>query len=234
MTTVLQFSGGKDSLACLQLLKPRWHEIIVCWVNTGMAFPETVDFMERIRMQVPHFHEVRSTQTIQQDGYPADVMPVARSTFGQLVEPSRAPRFQSRYVCCGAALWIPMAQAMRELSATVVIRGQKGSDALRSPHTRGLQDGIDYQFPLHNWTDEEVYAYLQREQVELPPNYRYMNTSLDCWNCTAYLEENRGKFDYLRVHHPEKHRFLTARLHELADALDSAAEPLHQILEVSL
>jgi len=35
VTEVLQLSGGKDSLACLYLLKPKWDDLIVAWVNTG-------------------------------------------------------------------------------------------------------------------------------------------------------------------------------------------------------
>lgn len=231
MTIVLQFSGGKDSLACLQLLKPRWNEIIVCWVNTGKAFPETLQLMERVRSQVPHFHEVRSTQTIEQDGYPADIVPVSRSTFGQLLEPSTEPRFQSRYVCCGSALWKPMGQAMKDLGATVVIRGQKKCDSPRSPYASGtVQDGVEYQFPLEDWTDEQVYRYLREEGVDLPANYGRMNTGLDCWNCTAYLRENVGKFAYMKAFHPVKYEFVTERLRELSSALSADSQPMNQIL----
>lgn len=34
---VLFFSGGKDSLTCLLLLRPYWDRLTVCWINTGAA-----------------------------------------------------------------------------------------------------------------------------------------------------------------------------------------------------
>ena len=34
------------------------------------------------------------------------------------------------------------------------------------------------------------------------PHYRQTQTSLDCWSCTAFLDENVGKMRYLRAKHP--------------------------------
>lgn len=229
---VLQLSGGKDSIACLYLLKPEWDTLTVCWVNTGAAFPETVAYMDEVRALVPNFHEIKSQQTIAQDGYPADIFPVSRSTFGQLMEPSNKPRFQSRYICCATALWMPMAKEMKALGATVVIRGQKNSDKLQAPFQHGqVFDGIEYQFPLREWSDEDVYRYLHEHDIELPDNYRFMNTGLDCWNCSAYLHENVGKFEYMRERHPGKRAFMMQRLEELQLAVQQESDPLKTILE---
>lgn len=231
MTTVLQFSGGKDSLACLYLLKARWDDIIVCWVNTGAAFPETVAFMEEIRTLVPHFHEVRSSQNIERDGYPADIVPVSRSTFGQMLEPSGAQRFQSRYVCCGHALWTPLALAMKELKATTVIRGQKRADRLKAPYESGtVQDNIEYLFPLQEWSDTDVFAYLHERQVVLPRNYAQTKSGLDCWNCTAYLSEETGRLDYLQAFHPEKYGHVRSKLIELQTAVNEVTAPMRSAL----
>lgn len=229
---VLQFSGGKDSLACLELLRPKWDQLTVVWVNRGAAFPETKEQMEQVRQQVPHFREIASRQTIRQDGFPADVVPVSRSSFGQLMAPSTAPRFQSRYTCCANALWFPMAQAMRELGATVVLRGQKAIDSPRAPYQPGeIVEGIRYEFPLWDWSDLQVYEYLEEHDIPLPANYRHMKIGLDCWNCTAYLTESAGNLHYLREHHPDKHAFVMSRLKELQQALDQETQPLRAILE---
>lgn len=231
---ILQFSGGKDSLACLYLLREEWNDITVCWVNTGKAFPETLELMERVKAEVPHFYEVRSNQTIDKDGYPADIVPISRSTFGQYLEPSNDLKFQSRYQCCSEALWKPMGKAMQELRATTIIRGQKKADKIKPPFDSGsVQDGVKYIFPLEFWTDDEVFQYLRSLDIELPRNYEFMSSGLDCWNCTAYLEE-RGKLEYLRLFHSEKYAIVRDRLTELSQALEQAARPLRNILQVSL
>ena len=220
MTTVLQFSGGKDSLACLYLLKARWQEITVAWTNTGAAFPETIDYMQRIRSLVPHFMEIAGKQNIVQEGHPADLLPTVRTALGQAIAAKPAARFQSRWSCCSAAIWQPMHEAMKTMGAKVIIRGQKRADNLKAPIASGFtHEGIRVEFPLADWTDEDVYAFLEREGVELPPNYLAgMRTGLDCWNCTAYLAENAGKLAYLRERHPEKFLQVKAILEELRAA----------------
>lgn len=227
---VLQFSGGKDSLACLYLLKSRWDEITVVWVNTGAAFPETIAQMAEVRSMVPNFVEIRSEQSIEREGYPVDVLPIASTGLGQQFEGTQGRKFQSRYACCGAALWAPTQFAMKQLGASVIIRGQKKADARKSNIASGtVIEGVRYEFPLEDWTDQNVIDYLASRGVALPPNYDYMKTGLDCWNCTAYLNENVGKFDYMRQHHPEKHAIVQDVLADLQQALHRDLAPLRDI-----
>jgi phosphoadenosine phosphosulfate reductase len=46
MRTALQFSGGKDSLACLHLYREQWPDLLVMWLNTGAVYPEMMDYMD--------------------------------------------------------------------------------------------------------------------------------------------------------------------------------------------
>jgi len=227
MCIVLQFSGGKDSLACLYLLEPRWHEITVAWVNSGAAFPETIALMDRVRKMVPHFLEIEGKQNIEAEGYPTDVLPIAATALGRMYEGHTGMRFQSRYSCCTAALWGPMVRAMREIGATTIIRGQKRSDVMKTPLQSGtVIEGIRYEFPLEDWTDADVLAYLRGKGIELPANYRYMANGLDCINCTAYLHEGKGRLQYMRENHPEKHREVQRVLGALWTTLHEELAPL--------
>lgn len=54
----VEVSGGRDSLACLYLLRPYWNRFWVYWLNSGDSFPEVVQLMERVRARVPHFVEI--------------------------------------------------------------------------------------------------------------------------------------------------------------------------------
>lgn len=230
MTKVLQFSGGRDSLACLYLLEPQWDDLTVVWCNSGAAFPETIAQMQKIRDEVPNFLEVKSAQTIEHNGYPVDLLPISSTVVGQQIEGSRPFKYQSRYDCCAAALWLPMHRTMLELRADFVIRGQKLADRRKSPIRSGdVIEGIRYEFPLEDWSDERVLEYLKRRGVELPANYQYMNTGLDCWNCTAYLDENVGKFDYMRERHPDRYRQVRSVLIELAAVIKDDLRPLKEI-----
>lgn len=227
---VLSFSGGKDSLACLYLLEPQWEEITVAWVNTGAAFPETLRQMDEIKALVPNFIEIQSQQSIDTDGYPVDVLPIASTDVGQQFEGVNGRMFQSRYACCGSALWGPTQRAMKAMGATVIVRGQKRIDARKSNIASGtVIDGVRYQFPLEDWTDQDVLTYLGTRGVALPANYSYMKTGLDCWNCSAYLNENVGKFAYMQQHHPEKYAIVQGVLSDLQQTLHRDLAPLREI-----
>lgn len=227
---VLQFSGGKDSLACLYLLEPEWDDLTVAWVNTGAAFPETLKQMDEIKALVPHFVEIQSQQSIEHNGYPVDVLPIASTDVGQQFAGVHGRMFQSRYACCGSALWGPTQRAMKQLDATVIIRGQKRVDQRKSNIESGtVIDGVRYEFPLQMWTDQDVLHYLVSRGIELPANYATMKTGLDCWNCTAYLDENAGKLDYMRQHHPEKHAIVQGVLSDLQQTLHRDLAPLRDL-----
>jgi len=229
--TVLSFSGGKDSLACLYLLQSRWDEITVMWCNSGAAFPETLEQMAAIKALVPHFVEVQGHQSIGIEGYPADVVPVASTFYGHQFEGTDGFRFQSRYHCCAAALWTPTLNALRQLGATYIIRGEKNSDHKKSGLRTGIVvEGITYEFPLADWSDGDVMAYLNEKGIALPANYRYMTTGLDCWNCTAYLDENVGRMDYMRAFHPQKAETVSAVLRELFDRIHRDTQSLRELL----
>lgn len=230
---VLQFSGGKDSLACLYLLRPYWDRLVVMWVNTGDAFPETIEQMASIKALVPRFLEVRSAQPkqIADNGLPADVLSVWDTPMGRQMRPGRSQKLQTALACCNDNLWQPAAKATHDLNATLVIRGQRQAEAFRTTVRSGtIEAGVEYLFPIERWTNKEVRDYLDRCGVALPEHYAYVDSSLDCKHCTAYLSENYGKFIYMQERHPALHSFVRDRVHYILKSV--AAEATH-LLEVT-
>jgi 3'-phosphoadenosine 5'-phosphosulfate sulfotransferase (PAPS reductase)/FAD synthetase len=210
----LQFSGGKDSLAVLHLLKPHWDRLIVLWGNPGGEFPETVEQMARVKAQVAEFHEVRGNSE-KETAYPVDVLPVRCTPAGIAVEPdAKQPPLQSRFDCCFRNFWLPMSQKVKELGITLLIRGQRRQEFLRAPIVEGSRDpsGAEIVLPIDDWTTGDVFAYLHEENVELPPFYRYMKAGPKCMTCTAWLKDQKGKDVYLKKYHPEVHKEYQRRM----------------------
>jgi phosphoadenosine phosphosulfate reductase len=227
---ILQFSGGKDSLACLYLLKPVWNDIAVMWCNTGAAYPETIEQMEKIRKLVPSFYEVRSNQPefLWHMGYPADLLPVHKTYLGNVLHSTVGVKFTNYLFCCGSNIWDPMHRASKDLGATEIIRGQKMCDKRKSPVRSGqVIEDILYTFPLENWSDEDVFNYLRKEGVTVPGYYKNKEqTSHDCWDCTAYLDENRARIANLPA---DKKTVVMARLSLLKDAVRSELKTLESV-----
>lgn len=206
----LMFSGGKDSLACLYLLRPWWDRVLVIWGNAGDPYPETVEQMERIRQTVPSFIEVAGPGYIHGHGpeqtYPADMVPLTATAMGRELEAS-APRFKihSRFDCCMANVWIPLHNKVNELGVDLMIRGDRDAEALTNHAIRAGRNpnGGSYLCPIRRWSKDEVLSYLEAEGVEIPRSYAYGMGSPDCLHCTAWLNENGGKLRYLRDFHPQ-------------------------------
>lgn len=230
LTTALQFSGGKDSLACLHLWRDRLDETVVMWVNTGAAYPETIAQMERIRKWVPHFHEVRTDQPddIARCGWPTDVVPTLNTYWGLLSTGKDAPKMRSFIECCASNIWFPLNRAVRALGLTRVVRGQRREERRRSPVRSGhVEDGIEYVFPIEDWTSDQVMSYLRSVNADIPSYYESEPTSRDCWSCTAYLDESAARIRNL----PEPLReVVMLRVRTIRDAVSSEMRFADEVL----
>lgn len=213
---VFQFSGGRDAIACLYLLREHWGRLIVMWCDTGDALPETHAQMAEVAKLVNTFMIVKGNQPaqIERYGLPADVVSVWGTPLGKIMRVgSNMPAVQTPFACCEENIWRPLHRACKSLGATVIVRGQRMDERTRGPIRSGhIDNGVKYLFPLEDWTEGQVSAYLQSMGVPLPKNYGYFNSSLDCGHCTAFLSENRGRMLYLREHHPEVHADVEQRL----------------------
>src|SRR6185437_3691241 len=78
----LSFSGGKDSLACLYLLRDHLHRLTVYHVDTGDLMPETQGIVSQVEAMCPNFVRIHSDARgrIAEYGYPTDLLP--HSTHG--------------------------------------------------------------------------------------------------------------------------------------------------------
>lgn len=231
---VLQVGFGKDSLACLYLLKPKWDELTVMWLNTGASFPEVEEAAERVRAMVPHFMEVRSDvmTDIAKYGWPSDLVPTRSTGWGHVSRGTSGMVMRPWYECCRNNFWEPMDAAVRSIGAKRVYRGQRLSEDYKSPVRSGaVIDGIEYVFPIERWSEEQVFDFLRANDIVIPSYYGYTGTSLDCWNCTAYLDAKMGQLQYMRDHHPNKYRFVRQKLVEMGNAVSEDLGLLRQAIQ---
>jgi phosphoadenosine phosphosulfate reductase len=199
----LQFSGGRDSLACLYLLRDFLDRITVYWLNTGDAFPETLQMMEQLKPMIPHFVEIDGNRAavVAEHGLPTDILPRSSTPIGLASRQSRV-RMQDSYSCCLRTVMLPMHARMIEDGITLVIRGQRADDSHRAPINSGDVDaGIEYLFPIERWSADDVDRYLVSAGAPIPRFYDCMDTTPPCLHCTGWWGEGRGK--YLRKYHPE-------------------------------
>jgi len=150
---------------------------------------------------------VRTERDIEQYGHPVDVVPLRWTFMGQMIRGAKDIRYQDSFSCCNRAIWQPLEQTSRGMGATVIYRGQRDDDKLRDPANDGIVvDGVMYRFPIHDWTREMVWRYVAEHRPDLvPPGYEDgEKTSRDCWDCTAYLDDNHRRIENLPA--AQRHR----------------------------
>ena len=202
--TALLFSGGKDSLACLHMYRHRWKDMYVVWANTGAIYPEMQAYMDNWKEILPNFIEVKTDQPSQiyRNGWPVDVLPVNNTSLGREISGSDAPLMQAYTSCCAENIWFPLHEATLKLGVTKVIKGQRVEDEYKSVARNGTKfAGLTYIMPIEDWTTEEVFEYLKSVGADLAPGYNDgEKTGRDCWDCTAFLGDNKRRIENLPEH----------------------------------
>jgi phosphoadenosine phosphosulfate reductase len=229
----LMFSGGRDSLACLELYRNYLDKLILIWVNTGANFPEIEDYMDQLN--VPNFVEVRTNQplSLEVNGHPVDILPVNFSNIGQAVTSQKDIKLRTYFDCCAENQWIPAHQKIQELGITCVVRGQRQSELHTNPIKSGeVIDGIEYVFPILHWSDQDVVEYLKSKDIEITERLSMSHSSLDCWNCTAYIADSKQRFEYIKKHYPQQHEAVVNLLKRIDNVVTAEINKIRQITEV--
>lgn len=213
---VLEFSGGRDSIAALLSLQP-WPE------NLHVVHLDTCDSPLEVQKTVKemailfgrNFHVVRSSSYAvrAEYGHPSPIVMSDKPAFSDGV-----PLMQPQFECCLRTIMLPLHQYVLSLGATMVIRGQRDSDCHKNPLEHlSVCDGIVYAYPVNDRTDEEISAMCGSL---LPSFYEFTSDAPDCMTCTGYW--GRGYQKWLTSVDP----VLAAERKERVSALIASLVPI--------
>lgn len=218
----LQFSGGKDSLACLYLLRERLDELTVYWLDTGDTLPETAAVVAEVREWVPRFEVIQSDSRAWRNeyGHPSDLVPAKAHPLG-VAYGMNDFRLVSRFDCCWHNIMRPMHERMIADGVDAVIRGTKLCDTGTLPAEGATDAGYEVLLPIRDWSHDDVHAYLT--SVGAPTNAVYSVakgfSAPECMGCTAWWDDRKA--DYFRVLHPELLGEYQAKLRDIRRTLQS-------------
>lgn len=199
----LQFSGGKDSLALVYLLRPFWERLTLYHVDTGDLLPEVKEIVNRVEESVPDFRRINvsADQWSSVYGLPSDLVPSSNSPVGVEIGAS-TQRIVGRWDCCAANIMQPMHHRMRQDGVTLAIRGTKRADFARLPASSGdISLGYEVWLPIQEWSHEEVFDYLRSVGAPICRVYEHKVNAPECATCPAWWSE--GRAEYLRKYHPD-------------------------------
>jgi sulfate adenylyltransferase subunit 2 len=178
----LLFSGGKDSAVLLHLAaKACWPQTVpfpVVHVDTGHNFPEVIDFRDRrvdelgVRLVVGSVQEAIDRGEVVEDKKPGATR--NRLQTHSLLKTIEEHRFDG--VFGGARRDEEKARAKERIYSHRDEFGQWDPRGQR-PELWNLYNGRRREgehfriFPLSNWTELDIWQYIERENLELPSIY---------------------------------------------------------------
>lgn len=229
----LAFSGGKDSLAIVYMLRPHLDRITLYHLDTGDLLPEIRAIVGHVKAFAPHFVHIHGNVTgwIEANGMPTDLLPYSAHDVGR-VAGQEGIRLTSRYSCCYANLMLPVWERIKADGNTLVIRGTKAVDQKRIPAKSGeTHDGIEIWNPIEGWSHEDVFDYLKAMGAPHNRIYDYMTNAPECARCPAWWGEGRAA--YLKQFHPELFADYAARLRAVTGEIIESVNNLNRELGVA-
>lgn len=177
---LVSFSGGKDSLATLLLVKKALEslgkEFYVLFTDTGIEYPETISYIERILRRLGL--EDRTIRTTSFTNF--------FEAFNLFGPPARDFRW-----CCKTCKLAPIAHAIKNLGGScLTFIGLRGVESVKRKRQGAMWEGIWVKgqvgvSPIHDWSTLNVWLYLFKEGVELNPLYYKGLERIGCWVCPS-------------------------------------------------
>ncbi len=184
------FSGGKDSLATLLLVKKVIPDITVMFTDTGIEFPETIEYIEQIVSEL----DLTLIKESAGDGFWRGV-----KYFGP---PGRDYRW-----CCKICKLGPTTRLILKHfpDGCVSFIGQRKYESEIRAKSRRIwrTPWIPIQLgagPIQHWTALHVWLYIKREETSANILYEKGMERLGCWTCPA---SDIAEFETLKDMHPE-------------------------------
>ncbi len=170
----VSYSGGKDSLATLLLVRKALGLVPILFADTGLEFPETCRNVDEVSRTF-------DSPVVRASG---------KEAFWKAFEIRGPPAVDFRW-CCRAAKLGPVEDAIREKwGECLSFIGQRKYESFRrmaskrvwrNPHLKRQLSAA----PIHHWTALQVWLYLFREKAPYNPLYEEGLDRIGCFMCPS-------------------------------------------------
>ncbi len=179
---VLLFSGGKDSISLVRLAQKAFHPAKIPFplmhIDTGHNFPETIEFRDRLveelglKLIVRHVQDsIDQGKVKEESGRYSSRNSLQTTTLLDAIE-------EFKFDACigGARRDEEKARAKERIFSVRDDFGQWDERNQRPELFDMLNGQIDLGqnvrvFPISNWTELDVWTYIEREKLEIPSIY---------------------------------------------------------------
>ena len=193
LPVTLSFSGGKDSLACYGIAKKAVKDLILIFINTGLEFPETLDYVKNFALK-------NKDRLLQAE---------AGNAFWEQVDNFGPPAKDFRW-CCKVCKLAPVTELIERTfpEGTVTIEGNRALESFARADIGFVESNpfVPNQTvlnPIRGWRAAEVWAYIGWKGLDYNPRYEEDFERIGCYLCPACLA---SEWKGTEAIHPDLHR----------------------------
>lgn len=200
----VSYSGGKDSLAVLQLVDESLDDYEIMFADTGLEFPET---LKNVKQVVEHYGKTLRTAS-------------AGEAFWDSINVFGPPTLDTRW-CCKICKLGPITRLIDENyeGGCLSFIGQRQYES----HARSISKKVWKNpwvgnqvgaSPIQEWTALHIWLYLFRTKAPYNPAYEKGYDRMGCWLCPS---SSLADFFQLEESHPELAKKLNSHLLNYAE-----------------
>ncbi len=187
------FSGGKDSLAALGIAMKVTKDIELLYINTGLEFPETVEYVEAFaKKNDMRLHMARADHAFKENV----------DTFGP---PAKDFRW-----CCKVCKLGPITDMISKEypKGTITVEGNRMLESFARSRIGFVTKNpfVPNQInlnPVRTWSAAEIWGYIWMKGLEYNPLYERDFERIGCYLCPSCLASEWKNTERI---HPELHR----------------------------
>ncbi len=201
----VSYSGGKDSLAVMQLAIECMDDFSIIFADTGLEFPETIENVHRV---VEHYGKEL-------------IITSAGDAFWNAVTDFGPPSVESRW-CCKVCKLGPISRLIEDnfTDGCLTFLGQRKYESTSRARSERVWKNpwVVNQIgaaPIQNWTALHVWLYIFSTDAPYNPLYEKGYDRIGCWLCPS---SSLSELIRLKETHPEMEKRLMKHLHEYAQS----------------
>ncbi len=190
------FTGGKDSLTTLELVKDVIDDFRVIFVDTGQHFKEVYDFVEEVMEE----NDAELINAINEDVlknvkdgevYKDDLNEVNKNALNQ-IDWEEFNIADDREPCCHLLKTVAFQETLSELDVDGHINGIRWDEqeSRRNEDYFSERETHIRVHPILHWSEDDVWSYIQRNGLKYNPMYDRGYRSLGCEPCTQKVSSD--------------------------------------------